>query len=92
MSTAPPTDEELRKAFARIRKDTWTVSFEAYSQDPIHSKLLKAIAIGLRVSRPPEPEQNTSNLQAKSPAPEPSKRMPLDRRRLAAGEKESDFD
>jgi hypothetical protein len=84
-----PTDEEMRRAWTRCKRETWPATFEEAMADPTLSRLVRITAM-----HPPRAHR----VRAVEPVrPEPAQRpLPLpgiapgyvDRKRAAAGDRD----
>ena len=100
MARLEPTPEQLQAAFAATRLPHWPEDYDQAMVDTVRAALVRAAAVrqalGLPVRRPalihprpavqrPEPPTPTSRPLHTLP---PAAPLPLDRKRLAAGEQD----
>ena len=83
-----PDREYLLKAFNRIRIDSWGNDLDANLSHPIRGKIIASYARRLALHPSPSPASNPPKLPGKIILP--STPLPLDRKRLASGEKDDD--
>lgn len=83
-----PDRQYLLQAFRRIRIDSWGNDLDAALSHPIRGKMIVSYARRLALHPSPPPAPNPPKLPGKIILP--STPLPLDRKRLASGEKDDD--
>lgn len=88
----PLTRDELMSAFKRIRMRRWGEDLDFNLADPVRGKVIVAVAWNARKGprMPDIPEVARAKDREWEGYVAPAKPMPLDRKRLAAGEREDD--
>lgn len=94
MTSTPVTDEQLRDAWRELNRDgSWGDLGDA-TRAEMHLKLARGLALrrihGPRADAAPAPIAATSNWPPRRQSAPPSQPPTLDRKRLAAGERDDD--
>jgi len=88
-----PPDEFLWKAYLALRKEHWEGGFDAALNDPIRGRLIRGMARRIETGPPPDRQEKPANFPVNSIPSWLRNRGPihgLDRKSLAAGEREDD--
>ena len=79
-----PTDQQLREAFARLRRPGWPATLAEATQDPVRAALVRSDAVRHALGLPP---------RRTGARPASVRAMPaahFDRKRAAAGDRDDD--
>lgn len=88
---APLTTEQLRAAWVVRRRADWPTTFDAAMADPLLQRLVRCMAMGMAqaATRRSATARPAPTRRPAPPQPQPQ-HQPLDRKRLAAGERDDD--
>ncbi len=91
--TAHPTPDQVRRAFEGLAaRHQWAEPFDAVMRDPLRSRLVRAMAVGMAARRArlaaegalPGPKPARGGVTTAAPAPAPH----FDHKRAAAGDRD----
>lgn len=83
MARYQPTAEQLRQAFARLRRPGWPDDLAEAEKDPVRAALLRSDAVRHALGMPPRRTGNRPAVLRALPAH-------FDRKRAAAGDRDDD--